>query len=967
MYSVLGAKVWRYHSLMLMVAVVLLVSLLLGLLIAPNFFALFVFVGLVFSVFYTRLYHQAQQLRQNAERAANYVARSQIITEALSNVLSIPQAAEVIMAHGLTALGASAGSILLLTADATALEVVKAVGYPPEGLRVGQCLPLSTLLPITDAVRTEQPVWFNSWEARTGHYPSLSSDGAPGAWTAIPLIVNGQVVGGLEFGFSEGQEVSTEDKAFINLLARKCALAMDRARLYGAQHVARAEAARIQKRAAFLAQINTVLASGAGYASQLESVARVVVSDLADWCAIDILEKNGSIRPVAAATKDLTKQALLADLRSRYLPTLNSPQSLAEVLRTGASKLYPELTDEMLVMTARDDQHLALIRELGRTSMIIAPLVARGRILGAITLVSADSGPRFTADDLALAEELGRRAGLAADNAQLYDEVQAQRARLQVTLASIGDAVITTDTQGRITFMNGVAETLTGWRFDETAETYLQDVFRIINETTRQPQEDPVAKVIRKNTVVGLANHTILIAKDGTEIPIDDSGAPIRDENGTIIGVILVFRDILERRQKETALDATLQRTQDLYETCRRIGLVSNPDEVVQALLTSRYLSHATQCAILTFNTLWNDERPERFEVAAVAAANRPLPGFAPNGSLNSSLLAHLLSRDGSVYVEDTRTDKRLNQETRELFAQTGVCSTTIFPLTAGRRCFGTLVLYFASPQHWSREDYRHIQVFVDQICVTMDNVRLFAAEARARQEAEQANQVKLKFLAMISHELRTPLTSIKGFASTLLATDVTWDAESQRDFATIISDEADKLTELIGQLLDLSRLQAGKLRIQPESRTLSEIVGTAMAELQSIVAQHRLVIDIPPGLPPVFVDTQRIAEVLVNLVGNAVKYAPSATPITISATAREADLQVNVGDEGPGIPLENRERVFEAFLQLENSPLQQGKGLGLGLAICRGLIEAHGGKIWVADTRCGTTMSFTLPLAMSQ
>jgi two-component system, OmpR family, sensor histidine kinase KdpD len=195
----------------------------------------------------------------------------------------------------------------------------------------------------------------------------------------------------------------------------------------------------------------------------------------------------------------------------------------------------------------------------------------------------------------------------------------------------------------------------------------------------------------------------------------------------------------------------------------------------------------------------------------------------------------------------------------------------------------------------------------------------------------------------------------------------VTWDLESQHDFTTIISDEADKLTELIDQLLDLSRLQAGKLSIQAEVCSLGEIIGIARAELQSITAQHRLVIDVTPDLPPVFVDTQRIAEILVNLVGNAAKYAPPATQITISAAAREATIQVNVGDEGPGIPMENREKVFEAFLQLENSPLQQGKGLGLGLAICKGLIEAHGGQIWVADTSSGTTMSFRLPTVVPE
>jgi PAS domain S-box-containing protein len=547
---------------------------------------------------------------------------------------------------------------------------------------------------------------------------------------------------------------------------------------------------------------------------------------------------------------------------------------------------------------------------------------------------------------------------------RLYNETQAQRKRLQVTLASIGDAVITTDAQGRVTFMNVVAETLTGWKFDEAIDTYLRDVFQIINETTRSPQEDPVTKVIRENTVVALANHTLLITKDGVEIPIDDSGAPIRDAIGNIIGVVLVFRDITDRRQKETALDDTLQRTQDLYETCRQIGLVSTPDEVVQALLTSRYLSHATQCAVLSFNTIWNEARPDHYEVAAISHADKPLPDFAADGSLPEDTLNRLLASGVPVFVEDIRTDLLLDQHKHDQYAASGTCSSMIFPLIAARRYFGLLVLYFASPQHWSQQDHRHIQVFVDQICVTMDNVRLFAAEAQARHEAELANQIKLKFLAMISHELRTPLTSIKGFATTLLATDVSWEAENQRDFIKIIDDEADKLTDLINQLLDLSRLQAGKLYIRPEARHLNEIISSAMAELESLTKQHQLIIKPLVDLPPVLVDQRRIAEVLVNLVGNAAKYTATGTPITISAASQGSNLQVNVSDEGPGIPLENRERVFEAFLQLESSPEQQGKGLGLGLAICKGLIEAHGGKIWIADTLIGAKLSFTLPIA---
>jgi signal transduction histidine kinase len=220
----------------------------------------------------------------------------------------------------------------------------------------------------------------------------------------------------------------------------------------------------------------------------------------------------------------------------------------------------------------------------------------------------------------------------------------------------------------------------------------------------------------------------------------------------------------------------------------------------------------------------------------------------------------------------------------------------------------------------------------------------------------------------MVSHELRTPLTSIKGFATTLLATDVVWDAESQHDFLVTINEEADKLTDLIEQLLDLSRLQAGKLRIHPEPRSIADILDMSMAQFEALARQHQLIIHIPADLPPVMADAQRISQVLVNLVENAVKYAPEGTQIIITGEAQPSTVRIDVQDEGPGIPVGDRERIFEPFRQSETAIAQQSKGIGLGLAICKGLIETHGGKIWVADgAEAGTTMSFSLPLASLQ
>ena len=229
--------------------------------------------------------------------------------------------------------------------------------------------------------------------------------------------------------------------------------------------------------------------------------------------------------------------------------------------------------------------------------------------------------------------------------------------------------------------------------------------------------------------------------------------------------------------------------------------------------------------------------------------------------------------------------------------------------------------------------------------------------------ELKHANEMRLRFLAMISHELRTPLTSIKGFASTLLAEDVTWDENTQRDFIRTINQEADKLTDMIGQILDLSSIEAGILRITPKPATLSDIMATTLPDLQMLAHAHGLQVDIPTDLPSMQVDHVRIAQVIINLVENAVKYSPPNSPITVSAQWASNAIQVSVIDRGPGISTEDQPYVFEAFRRGRDEQSRHSKGAGLGLAICKGLIEAHGGRIWIQEHEGpGTVIAFTLP-----
>jgi two-component system, OmpR family, sensor histidine kinase KdpD len=277
----------------------------------------------------------------------------------------------------------------------------------------------------------------------------------------------------------------------------------------------------------------------------------------------------------------------------------------------------------------------------------------------------------------------------------------------------------------------------------------------------------------------------------------------------------------------------------------------------------------------------------------------------------------------------------------------------------------GGVGISFPQPHVFDEGECDFLESLTDQCAQALERARLYATEQQARIKAEEADHLKMRFLAMISHELRTPLTSIKGFSTTLLATDITWDESSQTEFIEIIDQESDKLTGLVDDLLDMSRLQIGTLRITPEVRPLEFIIQNARANLETLARDHVLSIQVPAGMPPVMADATRIAQVISNLVSNAVRYSPAGTKIDVSAHQVGEMIQIDVSDEGEGIPATDRTLVFEAFRQLDRKNEGHKKGAGLGLAICKGMVEAHGGHIWIQDRPgAGTTISFTIPVA---
>ncbi len=243
---------------------------------------------------------------------------------------------------------------------------------------------------------------------------------------------------------------------------------------------------------------------------------------------------------------------------------------------------------------------------------------------------------------------------------------------------------------------------------------------------------------------------------------------------------------------------------------------------------------------------------------------------------------------------------------------------------------------------------------------------RKWAEEKEREAEAlRRYDRLRADLLANISHELRTPLTSVKGFTGTMLRRDVRWSEQERREFLGYIDQETDRLTRLISDILDTSRLEAGALKLDRKDCLITEILDSISSRLLILAGSHKLDVVVPDGLPPVFIDAMRIGQVLSNLVENASKFSDGNVPIRIEVKLEGGQLTTSIADKGSGIPSVVIGKLFDRFYQAERAVNEGKGGTGLGLYICRGIVEAHGGKIWVeSKVGEGSRFSFSLPIS---
>jgi PAS domain S-box-containing protein len=545
---------------------------------------------------------------------------------------------------------------------------------------------------------------------------------------------------------------------------------------------------------------------------------------------------------------------------------------------------------------------------------------AFGRQLLPLVIESYGSDPaRLSVAVQTLNDLADHSAMLIADAyfARKDESIRAREQDLATTLDSIGDGVIVTDAQGRVTRINPVAERLTGYSLAECLDRPLEEVFRIESEDSGMPVASPSARVLREGVVVGLANHTALIARDGTRRAIADSGAPIRGENGAIRGVVLVFRDVTEERRAEEQL----RHWERIFQHATwGVGVVSASELRFQAVNTAYAEMHG-----YTVNELVGDHVSKLWAPETRADMNRHTDATASHGRLIVET-THL-RKDGS----------RLPVEV-----------------------VGTVIKDSQNNPIWF---VANVQDITERKRLQQSQIRAIELEAENRR-IEEANRLKNEFLANMSHELRTPLNSIIGFAELLHDEQVGSIEPQQKEFLQEILKGGVHLLRLINDVLDLSKVEAGKMDFRPEPVDLAALTRSVVQSLSASAAERRLKLDVSvdPTLIEVVLDPGRFTQLLYNYLSNALKFTPEGGSVLVRIRAEGTlDFRLEVEDTGPGIAREEMARLFVPFQQLDSSTTKRFGGTGLGLALTKRLAEAQGGSVGVRPAASGGSIFFAV------
>ncbi len=889
--------------------------------------------------------------REAAERTVDLLLRLNTLAGALAAARTPEEIAQVVVSEGAKSLGATSSAFV--EPHDGRFVLIATQGVADSALKEWGEFSSDENSPFAIAYRSATAQWVKSPDDRAKTHVGMRTitDAASAAY--LPLLRGNQALGVVAFWFDDSRVFTPELRILMEALAAQVAQAHERANAYARELAA-------LRRVDALKDLSVALSR----ALSTEEVARVVV-DVgmriagADTCTLYTLDDD-------TGALDLIGERGC------------NPAVIERVRHIAADSGYPGFDKPLWAETPKD--YAAIFPNLARVetdgprakAFWSLPLLAENRAVGLLGM-GFYKPRRFSAEERDLVGIVAHQCAAALLRARRLEAerdatntAQNLRASLFTTVRSIGDAVIATDAQGRITMMNPVAESLTGWAELEAQGRVLSEVFRIVNEQTRESVPSPVEKVLKDGLVVGLANHTMLIARDGHETPIDDSGAPIRPVGGDIEGVVLVFRDVTEKRREEVRRTFLADATAALAESLDYEATLSK----VASLAVPKW---ADWSAVDILNE--GEARPKRLAVAHVDPAKldlaRMLDAKYPTRPDAARGVPNVLLTGRSELYPDIPDELLaagcVDEEHLRLARELGLRSAMVVPLVARDRVLGAITFVFAeSERHYTSEDLGFANELARRCGMAIDNARLYASEQQARRSAETANRAKDEFLAVVSHELRNPLAPI---VTALDVMDLRGVAGAERE-RTILRRQVQHLNRLVDDLLDVSRIVSGKIQLAKARVEIAEVIGRAIEMINPLLDRgtHTLRLSVPATGLPIDADATRMVQVISNLLANACKYTDPGGNISVAAAHEGEQVVIRIGDSGLGIEPEMLSRVFDLFAQ-EAQPVDRARGgLGLGLPIARSLVNLHGGTISAESAGRGMGALFTvrLPIASS-
>ncbi len=784
-----------------------------------------------------------------------------------------------------------------------------------------------------------------------------------GAVALAPLVIGGEVVGVLAADRSAREAFTPTDLAVLTALADQVAVAVQNARLFE-ESVSRAQ------------ELSTLLeaASALSFTLDLDWVLYALGERLLDLTGADgcvISEWNRETDMVVVAWESRGEAAPLA---CTMYQAAERPV-VQEVL----------LTQEPAILTADHPDAPPLLQERGARSLLLVPMVVRGQTIGLVELERREARP-FTPNDVRIAQALANQAATAIQNARLYEEIrrftEELEQRVEERTRELAQAL------QDLTAERDRLEAL--YRIASQVASSL-DVGQVLHWTLETIAQATGASQGFILLVDSQTDTLVRRAAVGVPVHIPITGLPTRFRRGEgLAGWVLAHNRPVripdlstdprwapgpESQEQKSALAVPLEMAGEVLGVL--LLLSTTPDYFTEDHLRLVEAAAAQMANAVNNAALYDLIRQQAEDLGVMlkqqqveaARSQAILEGVADGVLFADASGKIVLFNPAAERILEIPRQQAIGRSLREMLGLYGV---------EGRKWLAALEDWAAHPADRTPEDFvaerlqlgdRIVSVHAAPVIRGTEYLGTVSVFRDITAEVE-ADRAKTEFISTVSHELRTPMTSIKGYADLLMLGMAGPLSDQQKHFVNIIRNNAERMVALVNDLLDISRIESGRVQLDLRAIHIPEVVDQVAHTLQGRAQSKGLTlrVDMPADLPPVWGDNNRVAQILTNLISNAIQYTPPGGRITVSACPNGDMLEISVADTGIGISKENQQKIFDRFFRADDPLVQETPGTGLGLPITASLVQMHGGQIWVeSELGEGSTFTFTLPLATAR